>query len=134
MIEKQITVNTIEIANAFDKLLEIYELHKALRVSARVNRFIRNCHHCVIYTAMPFPRPKPGTLPKQRIREYHLFQVIGVDYVGPIYYRSKNKAISKSYILLFSCIQSYPSRIYIKSYYPRVYQEYEKANSKTGES
>ena len=28
----------------FDKLLEKYELHKALRVSVCVNRFIRNCH------------------------------------------------------------------------------------------
>ena len=38
-------VNTIEIANAFHKLLEKYELNKALRVSAWVKRFIKNCHH-----------------------------------------------------------------------------------------
>ena len=51
---------------------------------------------------MPFPRPKPGPLSKQRTQEFHLFQVIRVDYAGPIYYRSKDKAISQS-ILLFSC-------------------------------
>ena len=45
-LEKQIVVNTIKIThNAFDKLLEKCELHKALKVSARVNRFIKNCHH-----------------------------------------------------------------------------------------
>ena len=45
MLEKQIVVNTIKIThNAFDKLLETYELHKALRVSAWVNRLIKNCH------------------------------------------------------------------------------------------
>ena len=38
-------VNTMESANAFDKLLEKYELCKALRVSAWVNRFIKDCHH-----------------------------------------------------------------------------------------
>ena len=40
-LEKQNEVNTIEIANAFDKILEKYELHKALIVSAWVNRFIK---------------------------------------------------------------------------------------------
>ena len=34
-LEKQIIVNTIEIANAFDKLLGKYESHNALRVSPR---------------------------------------------------------------------------------------------------
>ena len=40
-LEKQIIVNTIEIANAFDKLLDKYELHKVLRVSTWVNRIIK---------------------------------------------------------------------------------------------
>lgn len=44
-LEKQIVVNTSESANALDKLLEKYELLKALRVSAWVNKFIKNCHH-----------------------------------------------------------------------------------------
>ena len=43
-LEKQFVVHTIEIANTFDKLLEKYELHKALRVSTWVNRFIKNCY------------------------------------------------------------------------------------------
>ena len=43
-LEKQTVVNTTEIANAFDKLLEKYELHKALRASAWVKRFIKDCH------------------------------------------------------------------------------------------
>ena len=33
-LEKQIVVDTIEIVNAFDKLLGKYEPHNALRVSA----------------------------------------------------------------------------------------------------
>ena len=41
-LEKQLVVNTIEIANAFDKLLQKYELYKTLRVSAWINRFIKN--------------------------------------------------------------------------------------------
>ena len=55
---------------------------------------------------MSFPSPKSGPLPKQRTQECHQFQVMRVDYAGPIYCRSKNKAISKSFILLFSCSES----------------------------
>ena len=40
-LEKQI----VEMANAFIKLLEKHELHKAMRVSAWVNRLMKNCHH-----------------------------------------------------------------------------------------
>ena len=64
---------------------------------------IKKCHHCVRYRVMPFPRPKPRALLKQRTQQCYPFQVIGVDFAGPIYYRSKSKAISKSCILLFSC-------------------------------
>ena len=64
---------------------------------------IKKCHHCVRNKAIPFASPKPGPLPKQRTPECHPFQVIEVDCAGPFYYRSRNKAISKSYILLFSC-------------------------------
>ena len=51
---------------------------------------------------MPYPSPKPRPLPKERTQECHPFEVIGGNYTGLIYY-VKNKAISKSYILLFSC-------------------------------
>ena len=61
--------------------------------------FIKRHQYCVRYRIMPFPRP----LPIQRTQECHPFQVIGVDYTGSIYCRFKNKAISKSYILLSSC-------------------------------
>ena len=64
---------------------------------------IKKCHHCAWYRAIPFAISKPGLLSKRRNQECHPFQVIGVDYTGPIYYRSRNKAISKSYISLFWC-------------------------------
>ena len=55
--------------------------------------------------AMPYPSPKPGPLPKERTQECHPFEVIGENYARPIYY-VKNKAISKSYLLLFLCSAS----------------------------
>ena len=70
----------------------------------KITKFIiKECHNCARYRAMSFQTQKPGPLSKQRTQKCNPFQVIGVDYAGPIYYKSKNKAISKSYILSFSC-------------------------------
>ena len=81
---------------------------------------------------MPFPSLKPGQLPKQRTQECHPFRVRGVDYAGPFYYRSKNKAISKSYILLLLCSVSRIIHLELAPNLPilEVYREYEKANNR----
>ena len=64
---------------------------------------IRNCYGCKRHYAVPYPQPKPGPLPKDRSEAAMPFQIIGTDYAGPIYYRTKSKKESKAYILLFSC-------------------------------
>ena len=45
----------------------------------------------------------PGPLPEDRTEKRFLFEVIGTDYAGPIYYKTKKKSKLKAYILLFSC-------------------------------
>ena len=64
---------------------------------------ICNCYGCKRHYAVPYPQPKPGPLPKDRSEAAIPFQVIGADFAGPIYYRTKSKKESKAYILLFSC-------------------------------
>ena len=82
---------------------------------------IKKCHCCVRYRAMPFSRPKPGPLSRQRAQECQRRS-----------YLLNNRVLH--IIILVWCIQSYISRISTKFYYPRFYQEYGKANNKTGES
>ena len=55
--------------------------------------------------ATTYPNPKPGPLTKDKTEQYYLFQVIGVDYAGPVSNRSKTSKYFKAYILLFSCSQ-----------------------------
>ena len=64
---------------------------------------ICNCYGCKRHYAVPYPQPKTGPLPKDRSEAAMPFQVIGADYAGPIYYRTKSKEESKACILLFSC-------------------------------
>ena len=42
-------------------------------------------------------------LPRDRTKQALPFEIVGTDYVGPLYYKSKGKKDLKAYILLFSC-------------------------------
>ena len=47
------------------------------------------CNHCKKYRAIAFKSPPPGLLPTDRTEGSRAFEVIGVDYAGPIPYRKK---------------------------------------------
>ena len=64
---------------------------------------IRNCLACKKYQVTFYPDSQPGPLTKKKRQPCLLFQVIRVDYVGPIFYRSKTKKGLKAYIQLSSC-------------------------------
>ena len=66
-------------------------------------KVIRKCHGCKRFQSKPFTTPIPGYLPKARTDQNMLFKVIGADYTGPIYCKTKSEREVKVYILLFSC-------------------------------
>lgn len=66
-------------------------------------RTIHACHGCKRFQAKAASNPPPGNLPVDRTHVSHLFQVIGVDYAGPIKYKKRGKVESKAYIVLYAC-------------------------------
>ena len=58
---------------------------------------------CKRFQITAFANPLPGALPLDRTVGNRAFQVIGVDYAGPLYYRISRTKEEKAYILLFSC-------------------------------
>ena len=64
---------------------------------------IRNCYVCKKFRSLPYQSLKPGPLPKDRTEKCFPFEVIGTDYAGPIYYKTKKTSELEAYILLFSC-------------------------------
>ena len=64
---------------------------------------IRKCCGCKKFRSLPYHSPKPEPLPRDRNKNCFQFEVIGTDYAGPIYYKTKRKGKLKAYILLFSC-------------------------------
>ena len=64
---------------------------------------IRNCYGSKKSRSLPYHSPKPGPLAKDRTEICFPFEVIGTNYAGQIYYKTKKKNEVKAYILLFSC-------------------------------
>ena len=64
---------------------------------------IRRCYGCKKYRAIALKPPPTAPLPKDRTEGTRPFQVIGVDFAGPIMYRIKGKQDGKAYIILYAC-------------------------------
>ena len=67
-------------------------------------RIIKRCFGCKRFQTVPCPNPQPGKLPKDRTEGDLPFQVVGVDYAGPIRYRSRKKKEAKAYISVLAPI------------------------------
>ena len=63
----------------------------------------RECWGCKRYQATALAAPLPGNLPEDKISGETAFEVIGVDFAGPIYYKRISSCQGKAYLALFSC-------------------------------
>ena len=72
---------------------EKYWIPKLRRLAKQV---IRSCHGCKKFQAVAFVIPPPGKLPQDRTQGNIPFQVIGVDYAGPILCRSGKSGEGKA--------------------------------------
>ena len=74
------------------------------RLRRLTKKVIRGCFGCKRFQATAFQNPPPGNLPVERTTGSVPFQVVGVDYAGPISYKASSKReTGKAYILLFAC-------------------------------
>ena len=63
----------------------------------------QNCYGFKWSRATHYVNCKPGLLPRDRTEQALPSEILGTDYLGPLYYKSKGKKDLKAYILLFSC-------------------------------
>ena len=73
------------------------------RLRQLVKKTIKRCHGCRRFHAKPVSEPPPGNLPVDRTEGDRPFQVVGVDFAGPIKYRVTKKTEGKAYITLYAC-------------------------------
>ena len=62
-----------------------------------------NCYGCVRFRAQSYHRLPPGRLPPTQTQGTTSFQVLGVDFAGPIRYKTTAGAERKSYLVLYAC-------------------------------
>ena len=72
-----------------------------------VKAVLRKCIICKRYQGRPLlPSPSPD-LPDYRVNiSSHSFQVVGLDYAGPLLIKTEKDTAQKAYILLFTCATS----------------------------
>ncbi|XP_028394448.1 uncharacterized protein LOC114518642 [Dendronephthya gigantea] len=84
-------------------MAEVRERYWIPRLRRLVKQVRSKCHGCVRFHARAYHRPPPGRLPVTRTQGETPFQVIGVDFAGPIKYKTAGKAEKKAYLVLYAC-------------------------------
>ncbi|XP_068675376.1 uncharacterized protein [Montipora foliosa] len=73
------------------------------RLRKLMKRIVRNCSGCKCFQAVAFANPPPASLPRERTEGNTPFNVIGVDFAGPVKYRDKRNEEQKAHVVLYSC-------------------------------
>lgn len=82
------------------KVREDYWVPRLRRLTKKI---VKTCHGCQRFRAQAFSSPPPGSLPRDWTEGQTPFQVIGVDFAGPLKYQKKPKTEGKAYVLLYAC-------------------------------
>ena len=68
-----------------------------------VKKVRKSCHGCKRFQASAYAAPRPLNLPTTWTQGTNPYQVIGVDYAGPIRYRVSKQREGKAFVLLYAC-------------------------------
>ena len=88
------------VATTMNKVRQKYWIPK---LRSLVKSVRHNCNHCKKYQARVLDAPPTSALPAFRTEFTEPFKVTGVDFAGPLQYKSENKETSKAYVALFTC-------------------------------
>ena len=81
----------------------VRERHWVPRLRRLVRRIVKKCPGWKRFQATALTVPPPGLLPRDRTEGSIPFQVVGVDYAGPIKFKATEKREGKAYLILYAC-------------------------------
>ena len=88
------------VASTMARVRERYWVPKLRRM---VKKARSDCFGCVKFRSQAYQNSPPGNLPATRTEGSAPFQVLGVNFAGPIRYQSKTRAQKKAYLVLYGC-------------------------------
>ena len=84
-------------------MAKVREYYWVLRLRRLTKKIVKSCRGCRRFRVQAYTSPPLGNLPRDRTEGQTPFQVIGVDFAGPLRYQKKPKTQGKTYILLYAC-------------------------------
>ena len=80
-------------------MARVRERYWVPKLRRMVKKTRSDCFGCVKFRSQAYQKPPPGNLPATRTEGSEPFQVLGVDFAGPIRYQSKTRAQKKAYLV-----------------------------------
>ena len=84
-------------------LTKVREKYWVPRLRQLTKRIRSRCYGCKRHQVTPLNSAKPADLPSERTVGDRPFQVIGLDFAGPIAVKNTNKSVGKAYIIIYTC-------------------------------
>ncbi|KIH53908.1 integrase core domain protein [Ancylostoma duodenale] len=73
-------------------------------IRSTVVKILRDCIVCKKANCLPYRYPDMPSLPPERVNRSRPFQKVGLDYLGPLYYRDTFHTKAKVWVCLFTCM------------------------------
>ena len=77
-------------------MAKVREQYWVPRLRRSTKRVVKNCYECRRFQAHVFSSPPQGNLPKDTTEGQTPFQVVGVDYAGPLKHQKGEKTEGKA--------------------------------------
>ena len=71
-----------------------------------VKKLLSKCLQCIRDQRKPYNRPPEASLPEFRVKDVPPFTNVGIDFAGPLFYKTKSGDMDKCYIALYTCCTS----------------------------
>ncbi len=84
-------------------MAEVREKYWIPRLRKLTKKVVKSCWGCKRFQAVAQATPPPGLLPTERTEGSGAFQIIGVDFAGPIKYRQSPRVEGKAYLVPYAC-------------------------------
>ena len=81
----------------------VRERYWVLKLRSLIKSVRSKCYGCKRFSATPARNPIPGQLPEDRTTVSRAFEVIGLDFAGPLKYKEGKKSQGNAYLAIFTC-------------------------------
>ena len=84
-------------------MTQVREHYWVPRLRRLVRKVIKSCNGCYRFRVKAYTTPPPAKLPVDCTEGSEAFEVLGVDFAGPLKYGKSKKQEGKAYLIVYAC-------------------------------